>query len=123
MTVSAIVIDSNGCTAYDDILITVEATRDIYTPNVFSPNEDGINDFFFLSSSDPDARIETLQIFDRWGEIVFTAHDIPVNSESEGWNGKFGGERMLPGVYVFSAVISFGDGFKERVKGDITLIR
>jgi gliding motility-associated-like protein len=69
----------------------------MFVPNVFSPNRDGINDVFQPTFSKPGA-IETyrLQIFDRWGNLMFESQDPAV-----GWDGQSNDKVLNPGVYVW----------------------
>jgi gliding motility-associated-like protein len=98
--------------------------REVFAPNVFSPNEDGINDFFFLSSH-PDAitEIPILRIYDRWGGLVFQGIDLESNRPEQGWNGKIDGEFTNPGVFVWVAEVEYTDGLMETISGDVTIIR
>lgn len=99
-----------------------EIHNKIYIPNVFSPNGDGINDVFTVSyGADLDVIGMEGSIFDRWGNLVFGSQDIPFR-----WDGLFNGEHMMPGVYIYTLIISYLDNGQVRVKyfpGDITLIR
>ncbi|MEY4925839.1 MAG: hypothetical protein RI894_275, partial [Bacteroidota bacterium] len=69
-----------------------------YIPNTFSPNGDGKNDFFTLYSNDAVRVIKQLQIFDRYGEYVFSAENIAPNDERSGWNGTLHGKEFTPDV-------------------------
>ena len=117
------VMDSNLCQASDTIQILIEKPRDVYIPNVFSPNGDGINDAFLVYTSKEVDIIVTLKVFDRWGELVFEGNDFPPNLESEGWTGVFKEEAMNPGVFVYIAVVRFLDGAEIQYSGDVTLLR
>ncbi len=111
-----------GCTAIDTMLIFVNKNRDIYIPNAFSPNNDGINDLFYLYSKNP-VRIVTLQIFDRWGDMVFESEEGFTNDPILGWNGKFNDEKMNAAVFVWWAELEYLDGVRERRTGDLVLVR
>jgi gliding motility-associated-like protein len=115
--------DSAGCSATDQISILVDKTRSIFAPNVFSPNDDGRNDYFTLFAGTQVQQISIFRIFDRWGNQLFEAGPLQPNQETLGWDGTFRGEPMGPGVYVFYAEVEFVDGFKEIVKGEVTLLR
>ena len=117
------VTDVNGCTAVSNLFIDVQVDRDLFVPNVFSPNGDGVNDRFFISAQDPSTEVESLEIFDRWGNLVFAAQRTGVNRESEGWDGSFNGQETPAAVYVYSGVIVYPDGVSKTIKGDVTLIR
>ncbi|NNE56165.1 MAG: gliding motility-associated C-terminal domain-containing protein [Flavobacteriales bacterium] len=90
----------------------------IYVPNTFTPNNDGINDVFQVQGHD--VFTYTIYIFDRWGEIVFESRNI-----DEVWDGsKLGSEYYAPdGVYQYfiKAVGLRENGFEQS--GTVTLMR
>ena len=89
-----------------------------YIPNSFSPNNDGLNDKFKvvgLGFID----LYNMKIYDRWGELLFET-----NNMNEGWDGKFQGNIVQNGVYIYR--LTFRElGSKKRTfeKGNIHLIR
>ena len=118
-----LIMDESGCEAIDEVLISVDKPRNVYIPNVFSPNGDGINDAFLVYTSKEVDLIVTLKVFDRWGELVFEGNDFPPNDIREGWTGNFKEESMNPGVFVYVAVVRFLDGTEIQYQGDVTLLR
>jgi gliding motility-associated-like protein len=124
VTVFLTATDGSGCQASDEVRIIVQKNRRVYFPNVFSPNEDGFNDTFYPSVDlEQVVRINTFQIYDRWGEQVFEAEGFQPNAPTEGWDGRFRGQELQPGVYVYYAEIEFIDGEVIHYEGDVTLIR
>ncbi len=117
------VADANGCTATDDILIEVLKNRDVYIPNVFSPNQSGYNDIFTVYGSGQIRRVVEMKVYDRWGEMVYEAEDFPVNTYNIGWDGTFRGKDMDPAVFVYYVIVEYIDGEEEMFKGDVTLVR
>ena len=117
--------DENGCTASDDILITVNTSRNVYIPNIFTPNEDGVNDYFNIVIGSGAVSVSYLSIFDRWGNKVYDVETeyVPEQTISNGWDGKFNGQYVNPGVYVYMARVNFIDGKSLDYSGDITVIR
>ena len=111
-----------GCTDSDEVYIEVDNTRDIFVPNVFSPNFDNINDRFFIEGQGF-GKIENILVFDRWGEVVYQSKNIWINDESVGWDGRFNGDLAPPGVYAWMAEITFLDNETEIFSGDLTLLR
>jgi len=111
-----------NCQASDEILVTVEKKRNVYIPNTFSPNGDGLNDLFSVAMGEDVARILSLKIFNRWGAQVYGRENIEPN-ELVGWDGNQGSEKSENGVYVFVAEVLFKDGFKQVYRGDLTLMR
>ena len=116
--------NKNGCTSTDEMIITVEKDRNVYIPNAFTPNNDGINDVFMIFA-DPRSvvKVNVLQIYDRWGEQLYELLDFPPNDPAFGWDGSLRGELLNPAVFVYWTEIEFVDGKKILYKGDITLIR
>lgn len=115
--------DAAGCTATDFITVIVEKTRNVYAPNVFSPNGDGRNDYFTLFAGPDVVGLNSFQIYNRWGEQVFVGGTQALNNELLGWDGRHRGEPMDPGVFVFYAEVEFVDGHVELIKGDFVLMR
>jgi gliding motility-associated-like protein len=122
-TLTITVTHWNGCMATAQVDIFVVPSPDIYIPNSFSPNDDGINDQFTLFTNDGVTSILEMNIYDRWGEHVFHTKDISPNEPARGWDGKFHQEKMPAGVYVYTMEVRIADGSERSLKGNITLIR
>ncbi len=91
---------------------------------LFSPNADGVNDYFTIFGDVPNVqRIEKMIIFDRWGGVVFEQKDFLPNQLLEGWDGKFKGKPLNDGVFVYLIEIRFLDDEIIRYTGDISLMR
>jgi gliding motility-associated-like protein len=118
----AFVIDSAGCRAEDQILVTVERPRKVFVPTAFSPNGDFTNDLLLVHGQQS-SRALVFRVYDRWGEMVYEARDFAFNDENTGWDGTFRGKPMDPGVYVWVLEVAYIDGVKELFKGNTTLIR
>jgi gliding motility-associated-like protein len=123
ITYSLVAIDSFGCSANDEITISVKKSRNVYIPTAFSPNGDGTNDEFFVFAGPSAVKINQFTIFTRWGEVVYQATDILPNDRTTSWNGEFKGERLNPGVFIYLIEIAFVDGKVITYKGDITLMK
>lgn len=123
LDVRIIVEDARGCKASDGFQLTI-VLGDIYVPNAFSPDEDGRNDrFTFYSDNGSGEIIERLQVFDRWGALIYEGEELFLNDESTGWDGYFGEKRMNPGVYAYHGIVRFGNGVRKSFKGDVSLVR
>ena len=120
---SVSVSNSNNCIAEDRMLIIVERNRNVYIPNIFSPNNDGANDVFFINTGSSVINIQSFVIYNRWGEPVYEAYNIPPNDPSRGWDGTFRGELMNSAVFTYFAELEFVDGEVILFKGDVTLMR
>lgn len=118
--------DVNGCLALASVLVEVDKNRNVYLPNVFTPNNDGINDYFFLYTGNGVERIRSFRVFDRWGEMVFeqlNAAASPYPDPSNGWDGTFRGKPLGAGVYVYIAEVEFRDGQVLLYRGSVTLMK
>lgn len=122
-SISLSIKDANGCTTDDDIWIDVISKPDIEIPNIFTPNSDGVNDYFFIKSGAGVEKINRLMIFDNWGEKLFDKKDLRQNVSIDGWDGKFKGEVVPSGVYIYKLILELKDGSIEEIIGDVTVIR
>ena len=114
----------NGCMASDSIFIQVEEVRKVYLPNAFSPNSDGINDYFAAQADFPNVqRIIEMKVFNRWGGLVFDQAEIPLNLESGGWDGTYLGKPAETGIYVYLLKVVFLDNAELIFSGDVLLVR
>lgn len=94
-----------------------------FIPNAFSPNNDGLNDYFTVYGGPFSAtKILTLRIYTRWGEMVFEKENFDMDNLS-GWDGRIDGQTPIPGVYVYWVEIEQLGGRRKTYKGDVTLVR
>ena len=115
--------DESGCSVVDQFVVTVDRTRSTFGPSAFSPNNDGINDRMTIFGGGDIEIIKNFQVFDRWGTLVYFINELPPNNENFGWDGKFQGQLMPTGVYVFTAEITYKDRTTEIARGSVALIR
>lgn len=121
------IIDDNDCIASDSIFIRVDRRLKVFAPNAFSPNGDGINDFFYLQSEEGHVRkIKSFRIFNRFGNLLFEQKNIHPNDKNLGWNGLQGNNEEAPysnQVFIWMAEIELIDGSTHLMKGDLTIVR
>lgn len=115
--------DEFGCKDSTEIRVDLECDRSIFAPNVFSPNNDGVNDLFLLFSGKNVSEILKISIYDRWGELVYKDQNISPDDFNSGWDGKFNNQNAIEGIYVWVAEVSYLDGSTEFIKGEIMLLR
>jgi CHU_C Type IX secretion signal domain len=119
-------LDGRGCPGTDSARITILPRLDVYAPNVFRQDisSNGLNNSFTLFPSKSATMIRRLDIFNRWGELVFhRVNELP-GSASLGWDGTdFRGQALDEGVFVWLAEIEFSDGRVVEYSGDVTLLR
>lgn len=115
-TFYASIVSPDGCSETDSVRVSVRGL--IYVPNAFSPDDDGLNDIF--KAEGVDISEFHMEIFDRWGKLVFTSEDI-----SHGWNGSFrsNGYFCSPDVYQYKIVATENQGNLFELKGHVTLLR
>ncbi|HLF65952.1 MAG TPA: gliding motility-associated C-terminal domain-containing protein [Saprospiraceae bacterium] len=110
--------------APEDTCKEIEPIHEIFVPNVFSPNDDGVNDELYIYANPVSvSRIHLFRLYDRWGELIAERHDFLPNSPVYGWDGTLSGKRLQPGVFVWTAEVEYSDGLTELLIGDITLVR
>ncbi len=106
-----------GCTSSDTVFVyvIVPPSRP-FMPTIFSPNNDGLNDQLCVLGD----RIVTLQleIFNRWGEKVFSA-----NAPGVCWDGNYDGKPVNTGTLVYSLLVSLDDGEVVNESGNLSIVR
>ncbi|MFN0035444.1 MAG: proprotein convertase P-domain-containing protein, partial [Saprospiraceae bacterium] len=118
------VTDENGCVGEAEIKVTVEKPRGVYVPTGFTPNGDFENDLLVVHGKSRQVReVLVFKIFDRWGELIYEDQNFSVNDTARGWDGSFRGQPCDPGVYVWLLEAEYLDGYRELLKGDVTLVR
>ena len=113
----------DNCFATDSLKITVIPNLKLYIPNAFSPNGDGVNDRFAVFAGRGVKTIKLLDVYSRWGSLLFEQKDASPFSSGNGWDGTLNGKALDPGVYVWYAEVEFLDGQFQTYKGDVNLIR
>lgn len=109
-------VNNAGCKAQDAVHIEVTKDYNIYIPNAFSPNFDGINDEFLVYGTGI-IKIE-VAIFDRWGERLFTSTE-----QLKGWNGTFKGQECKQDVYTVLVNYTTLDNKKHTKTGHVSLLK
>jgi gliding motility-associated-like protein len=110
--------DTSGCIASDTVFIDVDTQYDLYFPSAFTPNSDGLNDRFRALGSIDIVTDFQLQIFNRWGELVFETNDI-----TGAWDGTFKGERVPTDGFIHSAKARFIDGNERSYSGVVVVLQ
>jgi gliding motility-associated-like protein len=115
--------DKNSCTATDSIFVkTICNSQNYFLPNTFSPNGDGVNDYFYpRGTSIYDVR--SLSVFNRWGQMVFQRRDFPANAANMGWDGTFGGKPAPADAYVYIVEVVCDNSQVVAIHGSVTLVR
>jgi gliding motility-associated-like protein len=108
----------NGCSTSDSVWVKNDCY--INLPNAFTPNGDGVNDYFFPRQLLTNGVTSfSMNIYDRWGEQIFTT----TSTDGRGWDGKFNNVDEPEGVYIYIIDISFKNGQNQHYQGNVTLLR
>jgi len=95
-------------------------SEEIAVPNVFTPDGDGLNDFFnyFLKDEPQYASVMSFKVYNRWGQVVYDNV-----TSGQGWDGMYKDKPAPSDVYIYIIEILFITGKNKTLKGDVTLIR
>ena len=115
-TYSVTTTNADGCSSTASVTITVDQKFIVYLPNIFSPDQDGVNDKLYVRGNGITELL--LRVYNRWGQLVFETND-----QSIGWDGSFKDKPLNQGVFVYTLEGSFDNGNLFSEKGNITLIR
>lgn len=111
-----------GCIASDTIIVKLQCDMaHVFVPNAFTPNNDGKNDLFYIKGSGVNV-IKYLRIFNRWGELVFEKTNFAIDDASSAWDGKYNGQFVATGAYVYIAEMECSTGNVFTLKGTVTVI-
>lgn len=114
---------AKGCIATDSVTVHVLCDgSQLFIPNTFTPNGDGLNDYFY-PRSEGISSIASFSIYNRWGELLFNREAMAVNDEQAGWDGTAKGQKLAPDVYVYVIIASCRSGEQISLKGDVTIMR
>ena len=115
--------NEGGCVATDELVVRVLCNGDnVFMPNTFSPNGDGMNDLFYPRGNGV-YTIKSLKIFSRWGELIFNKSNFSPNDQASAWNGTYKGSKLNPDVFVYAMEIMCDNGNLLTFKGNVALIK
>lgn len=123
LTVIATATTAFGCVARDTASVKIFIDGDVKVPTAFTPNQDGLNDIFYIIGGKDVLKIKSLRIYNRWGQKVFEKSHFPINDPAFGWDGKVQGKKGSTAVFVYYLEVDFLDGQRKTYKGTLTLIR
>jgi gliding motility-associated-like protein len=111
---------NKGCIDIARVMVEIKPDFALYIPNAFTPDENGKNDVFQPMGVGINEDNYRMDIFDRWGENVFTS-----NNFRKGWDGSIkGSSKMAPqGVYIYKIQVVDLQGGKHPYVGHVTVIR
>ena len=112
--------NKTGCETTREVTIHVKIVPcgepNVFFPNAFSPNDDGVNDVLMVRGS-AIAEVNFI-IYNRWGEKVFES-----NSQEQGWNGYHKGQKVSPDVYGYYLKVICLAGDEYITQGNVTVLK
>jgi len=110
---------SDPCDPCNPSINSVNCILGIHIPTAFSPNGSGFseNNVYQIIAGQDIAGI-AFKIIDRWGNILFESEDKEFQ-----WDGSYKGQKCNNGVYAYFVDVSYSNGKKEKLSGNITMIR
>jgi len=124
-TTKYIIIATSDFGCIDSANITVYVICDhsqVFMPNSFTPNGDGINDRFYPRGKGLKT-IKSFRIYDRWGQMIFQQQNINTNDKGIGWDGTYKGVLLSPDVFVYVIDAICDTDQPISWQGNIALIR
>ena len=115
-TVLLLVTTPNGCENTSEKEVIIHPDIALYAPNAFTPNGDGLNDVFDVKGVAVNKYL--LQIFSRWGDLIYESKNL-----EEQWDGKFNGELVPAGTYVYTINYTNMLNKEYTKKGSVTVVR
>ena len=103
-----------GCTAQDRMCIDVTNDFGVYIPNTFTPNQDGLNEVFYVVGTG--ISNFSMEIYNRWGQLIFTSQNQLI-----GWDGYFKGNLSEPGIYTYKVEYTGLNGKRYQRSGQVLL--
>lgn len=114
------ILDSAGCPKRDSVTVYVVSQKcedeDVFVPNTFTPNGDGINDFLFVRGNN--VKKIYFAVYNRRGELIFETNTI-----TKGWDGMYQGRKSDPDVFAWYIKATCYSDLELEKKGNVTLIR
>lgn len=108
-----------GCKASDTVTVRVVPLYEMFVPNVFTPNGDGVNDFFQIFGNLNGIEYLQIQIFNKIGEKVFESSD-----HNFIWDGTYQGAALHPQIFVWQLKVTWLNEKRDELrKGTLTLIK
>ncbi|MEM6773193.1 MAG: gliding motility-associated C-terminal domain-containing protein, partial [Bacteroidota bacterium] len=90
----------------------------VYIPSAFSPNGDGINDLFRVFPGAGVGRVVSVEIYDRWGGIMFRGV-----GDQASWDGRHQDGKLAVGTFIYVVRTAYLDGEQKTFSGAVTLLR
>jgi len=110
------------CSKQESVSVHVKPCG-IIIPEVFSPNDDQINDVFFVKGNTCVKQILEMSVYNRWGEIIYNQKNFQPSDPTQGWPGTYNNKPSTPGVYLYKIKVELEDGEVVDYSGKVSLVR
>jgi gliding motility-associated-like protein len=121
--ISCTIINSYGCVSSDTICVKTFCTNtQVFIPNAFSPDGDGVNDRFYVMGTGIKI-IKQFRVFNRWGQLVFEKTNFSPNNDAYGWDGKVLGTPATPDIYVYTCEVICENNTPYIYKGNVAVLK
>lgn len=118
------VTDENNCMDTDSLFLSVNEDNLILLPNIFSPNEDGINDFMTVNYFGKSlSSILQFSVYDRWGNQIYNIENTSIASGQSLWDGYSTSTPVPNGVYVYYLKVQYINGTIDEITKSITVLK
>jgi gliding motility-associated-like protein len=123
ITYTVVAANDGACVTRAQIAVTVTCGgSNVFVPNTFSPNGDGVNDKFYARGTGL-YNIKSFRIFNRWGQLVYEKLNGGANNAEDGWDGTVNGQPAPSDVYVYMIEVMCINDTVVPIKGNVTLLR
>ena len=121
--ISCTVVNNYGCVSTDTLCIkTLCPTTELFVPNAFSPDGDGVNDVLLVQGKGI-KMIKSFRIYNRWGQLIFEKANFLPGDPAYAWNGTAFGKAVTPDVFVYVSEVICEKGLPTIFKGNITILK
>ncbi|MBA4197828.1 MAG: hypothetical protein C0459_09770, partial [Chitinophaga sp.] len=121
--ISCTATNTFGCVSTDTTCIkTFCPTAEVFVPNAFTPDGDGINDKLVVQGKGI-KQVKSFRVFNRWGELVFERTNFNVGDPAYGWDGTVRGKAASPDIYVYVCEVICEKGYPAVFKGNTAILK
>ena len=121
--VTATLTDDDGCVASDEVVVGVRIDQVFEVPTAFTPNDDEVNDVWYPRAGPSVRLFRRVQVFNRWGGLLFNFEDVPRDASAFAWDGRVDGQDMDSDTYVYLVEVEFVNGLTRVFSGTLNLLR
>lgn len=108
--------DFNGCDGVSNFaIVNTQPQTNLFIPNTFTPNGDDHNELFSIIGDN--IKTFSIQIFNRWGELMFMSKSI-----DKSWDGTFKNKKVQEGTYYYNVKVLGDDNINIELSGSLNIV-